>query len=183
MIDRETRRVYAELVRQFVSGRMTNVEYENRFEMMGLNHKDTAVDRIFDEIWVLYDDLRTHRLTGNDRINAEAHRQIAQVVLFLQSDREYLWPQEGMWGCLIFLLLFVSATVTVWAISSFPVLFLSILSVSVCFCSATMAFLLWKSCQERQSWKKAGDTEAWPFRTQADLAEAKRYPRLLAGKL
>ncbi len=64
MADRDARRVYAELVRQFISGRMTNDEYEERFEQLKLENLDPAVDKILYQVWGLYDD---YSIPPNDR--------------------------------------------------------------------------------------------------------------------
>ncbi len=181
MINREARRKYRELVRQFISGRVTNDEYEEKFEQLKLENLDPAVDEIFHQVWHLYDDLSTHRMTGDHHLDKAGRRQIAQAVLFLQTENRYCWPQEEMWGCLLFLVLSASAAATVCVISLFPAWFLLVLSVSGCFCSVTTTFLLLKSRQEKRAWQKAGEVAAWPFQTQADLSEAKRHPRLLAG--
>ena len=182
MVNREARRTYAELVRQFISGRMTNDEYEEKFKVMELGDKDTAVDRVFNEVWFLYDDFKTHRLTGNYRLNASGHRKIAQVVLFLHGDQEYLWPRDGASGCLLFLLLTLYAVATCTLLSCFPSSSLLILYVSAGLCGTTITTLLLKCRQEGQRWQKAGDADAWPFLTRSDLTEAKRHPRLLAGR-
>ena len=182
MVDQEARRTYAELVRQFISSRMTNDEYEEKFEQLKLENLDPAVYEIFYQVWGLYDDYSTHRMTGDYHLDRVGRRQIAQAVLFLQSDYEYQWPRDGGYGCLLFLLLAIYAVATAALLSCLPSSSLLILYVSAGLCSTTTAMLLLKSRQEGQRWQKAGDADAWPFLTQADLAEARRHPQLLAGK-
>ncbi|MGI4791483.1 MAG: hypothetical protein ACRYFS_21865, partial [Janthinobacterium lividum] len=89
MINQESRRIYGQLVRQFISGRMTNEEYEQKYEEIDLKGEDMAVAEIYQQVWLLYDDIETHRMTDKHRLNDAGRRQIAQIVLFLNSDKEY----------------------------------------------------------------------------------------------
>ena len=182
MVDREPRRKYAELIRQFISGRMTNDEYEDRFEAIEVSRDDHAVSEIYRQVWFLYDDFKTHRMTGKHRLNNAGRRQTAQIVLFLQSDREYNWPQGSLAGCLSLLLLIVCGFATVSLINYLPENALFILGNAVFVSVVLILFAVLKNWQEKQDWKKAGDADAWPFLLQTDLDEAKRHPRLLAGR-
>ncbi len=181
MVDRAARRKYAELVRQFISGRMTNDEYESKFEVLELLGRDRAVIEIHSQVWFLYDDMTTHKMEGAHRLDKIGRRRIAQAVLFLQSGSEYNWPTTGVWGCLLFPLPLYGLIALALACSC-PTHLTQILSATVCLCAATAAFALFKGSQEYHRWETAGDTEAWPFRTEANLAEAKLRPQLLAGR-
>ena len=56
-----TRRRYAELVRHFLSGRMTNLEYERGCDGL-LRDMDEASGQVYDELWKYYCDVREHRM-------------------------------------------------------------------------------------------------------------------------
>lgn len=43
--------------------------------------------------WQLYDDLRTHYVEGNLGRGSDGRKTIARWIIFLQSDKEYLWPE------------------------------------------------------------------------------------------
>ena len=43
MVDREARREYAQVMRQFISGRMTVEEYEDRFHGLRFTKKDRVL--------------------------------------------------------------------------------------------------------------------------------------------
>jgi hypothetical protein len=90
MIDREARRQVAELLRHLVSGQITNDEFEDRLPQ---GSADRGVSEISSEAWYLYSDLWEHRLVGEQRLSPEARTSVARTVLFLQSDREYEWPE------------------------------------------------------------------------------------------
>ena len=98
MVDQKARRKYAELVRQFISGRMTNDEYEDRYEAIQQNKSDTAIGEIYHQLWFLYDDIQTHKMTGTHRLDREGRKTVAKTILFLQSDNEYQWPKDSMLG-------------------------------------------------------------------------------------
>lgn len=94
---RETRNAYAELLRQFASGRMTNFEYERRYDRLvaASDSMDPAVDSIYSAAWYLYCDLREHRLTSPKyRLPRKWRRLIAKWVLYLYSDLEHM-PEES----------------------------------------------------------------------------------------
>lgn len=90
MIDRDARRQVSELLRHLVSGQITNDEFEDRLPQ---GSADRAVNEISSEAWYLYSDLWEHRLVGAQRLTAEARTHVARTVLFLQSEREFEWPE------------------------------------------------------------------------------------------
>jgi hypothetical protein len=90
MIDREARRQVSELLRHLVCGQITNDEFEDRLPD---GSSDRAVREISSEAWYLYSDLLEHRLVGKQRLGHEVRTNVARTILFLQSDREYEWPE------------------------------------------------------------------------------------------
>lgn len=103
MIDRESRTRLGEMIRHFVSGQITNSEFDDAYE----SSQDYIICAVFWSVWLLYDDLRTYRLVGKHRLDKETRRILARCVLFLQSDLPYvdrkvsakarwLWLLSGM---------------------------------------------------------------------------------------
>ena len=176
MVDREARRKYAVLIRQFVSGRMTNDEYEDRVDGITYDKRDHAILEVYLLIWTCYDDLKTHRLTKQWRLDRPARRQVAQAVLFLQSDAEYQWP-NNLWDGWVFLVT-AFCVVLLFALLPETPLFIR-LGMSVPLVVAWQCYERWQARRR----EKAADESAWPFLRQADLDEAARQPRLLNGKL
>jgi hypothetical protein len=88
MIDRRRRDQFAELLRHFAAGRLTNDDYEDRVGLvMDEADDDPALDVVYEQAWLLYDDLRT-------QLGRAGRREVARWVLFLYSDQEYEWPRR-----------------------------------------------------------------------------------------
>jgi len=161
-------------MRQFISGRMTSDEYEQRFFDLCVNKKDPALLEIFNEADALCEDARPNKLTQQWRLNNDERRRVAQAVLFLQSDAEYLWS-EKLWDGSVFLITAFCVVLLFALLPETPLLIRFAMSVPL------VAAWQW---YERWQWKRSvivGDKEAWPFLRQADLEEAARHPRLLNG--
>jgi len=85
-VNRQARHAYAEVLRHFAAGRLTTDQYENALvEIERRYGTDAAIRRIFDVVWLCYDDLITHRMIGGHRLNTQARRYVAQAVLFLRA--------------------------------------------------------------------------------------------------
>jgi len=106
MIDRQSRDHYAELLRHFIAGQMTNFEYEDRFDNIAktLTINDPAVHEIFEDMWFTYCDLRQHTMTGPDAIVGDNRHTVVRFILFLHSDLPYEWPTRNIKDCLLNLL-------------------------------------------------------------------------------
>lgn len=91
---------YAELIRQFLSGRMTNHQYEDRCDAI-LDNADMAVDQIYCELWAGYCDFREHYLGMKHGMTREARRTTARWIMFLHSNRPYEYPTYGCLPMLI----------------------------------------------------------------------------------
>ncbi len=90
------RRQYAELVRQFLAGRMTNHQYEDRCDDL-LDDGDDAVSQVYCELWKSYCDFREHYLGRKHGMTREGRRMAARWIMFLRSGRPYEYP---IYGCL-----------------------------------------------------------------------------------
>lgn len=92
MVDRKARDEFAELLRHFIAGRMTNEAFEDQIPFS----KDLAIFEIWWlAAWPLYDDFDEHTLTEEHSASNEERREIAKCVLFLKTDREYQWPRHS----------------------------------------------------------------------------------------
>jgi hypothetical protein len=99
MIDRPGRDKLAELLHQFVGGRLTN----DRFEDQLPKSRDVAVSEIEAESWFLYDDLKEHRLADKWRLSSRGRTQVAQWIMFLKTDLPYEWPVIPPWATFLFM--------------------------------------------------------------------------------
>lgn len=89
------------LLRQLVTGRITNDEFENR---QPLGSPDPAVEEVFHlGVWGFYSDTHEHRLTCRYRLPKSARREIARFILFLKSDLSYEWPRRKLWQELLWM--------------------------------------------------------------------------------
>lgn len=181
MVDQEARRQYGQLIRQLATGRITNREYEEKYEAIPADQSDTAIREIAHEIWLLYDDNSTHRMTGAYRLTGESRRAVARAVLFLQSGRDYGWPETQPWGCLLAALLTADFWASVLAVDRLPDFALLIVSVGAAVAVPLLVCWAVLYARTKRQWSAAGDTDVWPFLWHADLAAAVRRPRLLNG--
>jgi len=95
MIDRTARQRAAEAIRHFVTGQITNFQFIDRYPY---SKHDPIIWALDDTMWCLYDDIRTHRLAGEDALNPQFKREVARWLMFLYSDEEYIWPRIGQPG-------------------------------------------------------------------------------------
>lgn len=158
MIDRQKRDRFAEVLRHFASGLLTNEEYEKRVDRIfeGMEPKqprDLALWAIYDNVWFLYDDLRTHRLTGCNALTREGKTEFARWIMFLYTEQEYQWP-----------------------ITRF-------LSISSCLLRIVILGLwdLIMGAHQARQLAAMGDWDVWPFLTSQDYEESRRKPHLLRG--
>jgi hypothetical protein len=87
-VDRRARDTASQLLRNFVSGRISN----DAFEDAQPKTHDLAIDAIWDTAWVFYDDFKEHRLIGKYRLSPDQRRACVRWILFLHSDNPYEWP-------------------------------------------------------------------------------------------
>ena len=88
MIDRAARNQAAEIVRRFISGQITNFEFEAKMP----NTKDLAVLAIEDSLWLFYDDFKKHKLSGHWKLPDQTKSEMVRWVMFLHTNDEYFWP-------------------------------------------------------------------------------------------
>ena len=88
-IDRQSRTILAELARWLIGARITNYQFDDSVP----KSDDPAVRVIYNQfLWLLYCDLKEHRLCGSDKLSA-AQREVAnRCIMFLKSGLAYSWP-------------------------------------------------------------------------------------------
>ena len=93
-VDVSARRIACQVLRDFISGRITNDEFEKRFP----DTRDGAVGAIWDTSWVFCDDFKAHRLDGKHRLSLNERRVCMRWLLFLHGKLPYEWPDLNLPG-------------------------------------------------------------------------------------
>lgn len=88
MVDRKSRDAFAELLTRFISGELSNFD----FEKLTPNTKDRAILGMEHSLWCFYDDCKEHKMDGDHTFPEETEKTIARWILFLRTDQEYEWP-------------------------------------------------------------------------------------------
>jgi hypothetical protein len=96
MVDIEARRKAAELIDRFRRGEITNYQYEDAYPQS----QDPALWAIQQQIWFFYSDVRKHRLTGKNALNARGLLLFDRSTRFLNTDLEYSYP-PNKWDLLL----------------------------------------------------------------------------------
>lgn len=89
MVDRAKRDAARDVLRGFIDCKLTNDDF---FAQFPRSEHDSALQAISANVWMLYSDLRRHKLTGKYAPNAEARAMLERCVLFLGSGLEFEWP-------------------------------------------------------------------------------------------
>ncbi|MDO8287675.1 MAG: hypothetical protein Q7T44_00500 [Parvibaculum sp.] len=156
-IDRTARNYAADLIRWFRDCRISNDEF---YDQWPIRSEDAGLTAIWRELWFTYSDLKNHTLSGKYSLDAEDAAIYERCILFLQSDKEYVWPElKG----------FLPGGIG-W-------LFL-ILSLGV-----LLPLHRWIKRRNKAAldhFRAAGDYEVWPFISKADYERAfrKSFPPL-----
>ena len=88
MVDRAARDKAATAVERFWAGEITNDELEKLWP----NSRDRAVVAVESFIWLLYSDLKEHRIRDEDKSDPEIALRVGTCIRFLRCDEEYGWP-------------------------------------------------------------------------------------------
>jgi len=146
MIDRVARKQAAETLRHFVSGQITNDEFIRRYPY---SKRDPVIWALDDTVWCLYDDISTHKLTGEYAPTREFRKQAARWLMFLYSDEEYLWPMIGRPG-------FRSSSESLW-----------------------LSWIFGFGQGRLKKFMASGDFEVWPFLRREDFERARKNAVLM----
>ncbi|MGI4790799.1 MAG: hypothetical protein ACRYFS_18365, partial [Janthinobacterium lividum] len=97
-------------------------------------------------------------------------------------DKEYQWPKSSIVGSITFLLLIVCGIVTYILSSFFQDSRLLILKIAAWISTSLIVFIVAAGWHKNKSFQRVGNTDAWPFLSQEDLDDARKCPKLLAGR-
>lgn len=151
MIDRQKRDHLSHRLRLLAAGQITNDAFE---DSLNIKSDDPAIWRIYhDGAWTLYSDLREYKLIGTDKLTDEVKKNVARVILFLTSDREFEW-QEPTW--------YMKAMMFVLGLLTFN------------------AVPRW---YYKTVWGKQGDFEVWPYIRRSDFeTDLQKQPYLKSNE-
>lgn len=177
------RRAFAQLLRQFASGRCTNFEYESgRDAIRSRLGSDTAVDVIDGALWHTYCDLREHRWEAGDAVRS----RVARWVVFLHGAEEMApLPRAGLAPCLAWIVVGVFAFAGLGSVVALVVgataLALKFSAVSV----GAYGVLLFTGVSVAPRAAAAAfvrdPDDCWPFPSRDARTRAIRSPVLLSG--
>ena len=165
MIDVARRTMLADVTHEYLAGMLTNYEYEKRKGevvaglrafAMPRSDNDPLLAPMLHHLFFFnfaHGDLDEYRLTHEYKLTIAQRREVLRWILFLRSDREYLWP-PFQWGLDGF----------------FADIGHSLMSL------LTLGY--WRKRQRRifdrefQRFKLAGDYDVWPFICREDYEAA-----------
>lgn len=184
---------YAQILRQFVSGRMTTDEYENHFfEFERQFNYDPAAWAVFAAVWHLYDDIWPHRMAGAHRLDRTTRRRIAQFILFLRSGAQYtdLVPERQVPKQQVSSYRGIPMVLAALALGAISLLLIGTYFTLVLAACGFLLLLLFLSLFGRAvaldpavfevSWTPTPD-HLWPFGSQDALLQALSTPTFLFG--
>ncbi len=88
-VDPQARAKLAESTRWLVAARITNYQFDDAVP----KSDDPAIREIYGQfLWLLYCDLREHRLSGPDKLTSAQRDAATRCILFLKSGLPYPWP-------------------------------------------------------------------------------------------
>jgi hypothetical protein len=149
VIHRDSRNRLGEALRHYVSGLITNDDLDD----VEVDWRDRGAIAVKQMAWQLYDDLRTHYVEGELGRGSEGRKAIARWIIFLQSDREYLWPEYSF------------IQVVNWPLNLL-----------------TLGWWEKMKKNRWEQFLEAGDFDVWPFCSREELEAVVCQPKLLSGK-
>ncbi|OAF08129.1 hypothetical protein AYJ54_15415 [Bradyrhizobium centrolobii] len=153
MINRPARDQLSRNLRRLIAGAITNHRFERSTPE---SEEDAAILAIADMSWLLYSDMKEHRLVGRYSIDPSWRREVLRWVLFLDNDFEYRWPRISLPG--LSPMRRARPVVTRWLSGPNTI-----------------------SHERAAEFLAAGDYNAWPFISRSEYKHAVGHPRRLAG--
>ncbi|MGF7027391.1 MULTISPECIES: hypothetical protein [Sphingobacterium] len=177
MVDLERRKMLAYHLRHLVIGRISNDEFEEEmqdnvsFGYLPEQYYSSKQAKLDDPIirpmlelsWCLYSDLGNHKLTDKHQLADEELKNIARIILFLNSNLEYEWPYFDRINPLIRF--------------SFKDLLFTILSLGQHY---NVKLNEWKVQFEK--FKNTGDHDLWPFISKEQYEQQLKKQPFLWGR-
>ncbi|WP_313532937.1 hypothetical protein [Sphingobacterium athyrii] len=177
MVDLERRKVLAYHLRHLAIGLISNDEFEEKitedvsfgylpehyYSSKEAKFDDPIIRPMLELSWCLYSDLENHKLTGKHQLSDEELKDIARIILFLNSDFEYEWPYFDRINLLIRL--------------SFKDLLFTVLSLGQHY-----NVKLNERKKQYEAFNNTGDHELWPFISKEQYEQQLRKQPFLWGK-
>jgi hypothetical protein len=94
MVDRAARDEYAEVLRHYRAGFLTQRDYVYASARIFRGSFDGALMAVFRQVWAISDHLCAHHRTANHRLQRKAARKVSRWIAYLRSNADYPWLQE-----------------------------------------------------------------------------------------
>ena len=177
MVDKERRRKLALHLRHLAVGLATNDDFEEAimeditagwlpeqyYRSKQSKGDDPIIQPMLELCWGLYDDTKQHKLTKSNKLSAEALKIVARCILFLHSEREYVWP-------------YFDTNNPVLKFSFTDIIF-TILTLGQHYRNKKGEHLI-----SYYEWQKLGDYDVWPFFMKDDYQEQLKFQPFLSGQ-
>ncbi|PUV22508.1 hypothetical protein DCO56_20065 [Sphingobacterium athyrii] len=177
MVDLTRRKVLAYHLRHLVVGLISNDEFEESitddvsfgwlpeqyYHSKEAKSDDPIIRPMLELSWCLYSDLENRKLTGKYQLSDKELKDIARIILFLNSDFEYEWPYFDRINLLIRL--------------SFKDLLFTVLSLGQHY-----NVKLNERKKQYEAFNNTGDHELWPFISKEQYEQQLRKQPFLWGK-
>ena len=167
---------FAELLRAYYLGRMTNWDFEDAVDSLdGSNEEENLICAVFyGGPWCSYSDNREYKFTAEAKLTRENRRIVARWILFLKSNQPYSWPSPNPLPGWIALPLLVSGLPLAYIVGS-----------RYCLPAGLLLFLI-AEIINRKLQRKAHPAPAvglhyWPFLDREHLEQALCHPPYLRG--
>lgn len=176
MVDKERRKKLALHLRHLSTGQISNDEFEERvmddvtygwlpeqyYRAKECATDDAVIRPILEYSWCLYSDTFNHALKGTYKLTDQQIKEIARLILFLHTDKEYNWTYVDITGPFIRF--------------SFIDMMKSIITFGQHFRDRNL-----KREEEFELMKKSGDFEYWPFKTRIEYESQLTKQPFLTG--
>lgn len=177
MIDKERRKKLALHLRHLSIGKISNDKFEERimddvtygwlpdqyYRSKQSKNDDPVIRPILEYSWCMYDDTFNHKLDQQYELNEFQLKEIARLILFLQSDQEYKWDYVDMTN---------------------PIIRFSLIDILKSIMTLGQHYRNKNLTREQEfiEMKKKGDFEYWPFQTKSDYEAQLKKQLFLTGK-
>jgi hypothetical protein len=182
-IDRGARDHFALLLRRFLNGRITNLEFEQSIEALRWNRRDGAIPGVLGDLeralGVVFEeeliDGCEYKLRDRFSLSPDQRRKLVRLTAFLYADRPYRWRWQK----------YMTAREAVSIFGSMA-LFLALISLRHFWLAVLSVVLVIGSAYLRQTWMKSDRRRAeagqfYPFASDSDFTAARCRPRLFSG--
>ena len=186
MIDLELRQRLSQDLRQLVTGRISNAEFDEVYHELYWDSTDIAVREISRFCWSLYSDPPgTYWLRGIHAVAPATRKQAAYAILFLRTEYEYTYPEhlehpaEALTGCVWWTVVAVGiaglVSSKVQVVGPCVIIGLAVVVLGI------LTSRVRKSSFIAQCVANGGDMQIWPFSDRESLAPADQSAHLLSN--